>query len=361
MAEDMGDKTEAPTPRRRQEAREQGNIPRSPDLTAAVLLIGMLMLLKHFGPALVSGLREFVREMLSQPSLADLSGAEVGGQILRGLMTATKALAPMFAGVVIIAVVVNVLQVGLHFNTKKLQPNPAALNPMKGLGKLFGKSETLVKLGMNLLKLGLVACVAYSAVHGRLEQIVSVQGLSFLQIFGLGAEVVYAIGIRIAVLLLVLAIIDYAYQRFRIERELKMTKQEVKDEMRRMEGDPKIKGQRRQIALQIATQKLKKDVPTADVVVTNPTEFAVALKYDTSAMHAPRVIAKGQGFMAARIRELAIAHGVPILERKPLARALYKLVDVGQEIPEQFYAAVAEILAYVYELSGKAAGRRVAG
>jgi flagellar biosynthetic protein FlhB len=251
--------------------------------------------------------------------------------------------------------------VGLHFNTKKLQPNPAALNPMKGLGKLFGKSETLVKLGMNLLKLGLVACVAYSAVHGRLEQIVSVQGLSFLQIFGLGAEVVYAIGIRIAVLLLVLAIIDYAYQRFRIERELKMTKQEVKDEMRRMEGDPKIKGQRRQIALQIATQKLKKDVPTADVVVTNPTEFAVALKYDTSAMHAPRVIAKGQGFMAARIRELAIAHGVPILERKPLARALYKLVDVGQEIPEQFYAAVAEILAYVYELSGKAAGRRVAG
>jgi flagellar biosynthetic protein FlhB len=126
-----------------------------------------------------------------------------------------------------------------------------------------------------------------------------------------------------------------------------------------MEGDPKIKGRRRQIAIQIATQRLKKDVPTADVVITNPTEFAIALKYDTGAMHAPRVIAKGQGFMAARIREIAIAHGVPILERKPLARALYKLVDVGQEIPEQFYAAVAEILAYVYELSGKVA-RRVA-
>jgi flagellar biosynthesis protein FlhB len=160
---------------------------------------------------------------------------------------------------------------------------------------------------MNLLKLSLVTCVAYSAVHGRLEQIISVQGLSFTQIFGLGAEVIYAIGIRIGVLLLVLAIVDYAYQRFRIERELKMTKQEVKEEMRRMEGDPKIKGRRRQIAMQIATQKLKKDVPTADVIVTNPTEFAVALKYDKATMHAPRVIAKGQGFMAARIREIAIA------------------------------------------------------
>lgn len=358
MAEDMGDKTEAPTPRRRQEAREQGNIARSPDLTAAVILIGMLMLLKNFGPGLVNGLRAFLQEMLSQPSLGDLSGAEIGRQMLRGVVTAAKALAPMFIGVVILAVVINLLQVGLLFNPKKLQPNLGALNPMKGLGKLLGKSHTLVQLGMNLLKLSLVGCVAYSAVHGRLEQIISVQGLSFSQIFGLGAEVVYSIGIRIGVLLLVLAIIDYVYQRFRTERELRMSKQEVKEEMRRMEGDPKIKGRRRQIAIQIATQKLKKDVPTADVIVTNPTEFAVALKYDNTAMHAPRVIAKGQGFMAARIREIAIAHGVPILERKPLARALYKLCEVGQEIPEQFYAAVAEILAYVYELSGKAAAAR---
>ena len=360
MAEDTGDKTEAPTPRRRQEAREQGNIARSPDLTAAVILIGMLMMMKNFGPGLVDALRAFILEMLSDVSLQDLSTATIGTQLLRGLATAGRALAPMFIGLVVIAIVINLLQVGLFFNTKRLQPNLRALNPLKGLSKLFGKSQTLVQLGMNLLKLTLVTCVAYSAVHGRLEQIISVQGLNFSQIFALGAELIYAIGIRIGVLLLILAIADYAYQRFRIERELKMTKQEVKEEMRRMEGDPKIKGRRRQIAIQIATQKLKKDIPTADVIVTNPTEFAVALKYDNTAMHAPRVIAKGQGFMAARIREIAIAHGVPILERKPLARALYKLCDVGQEIPEQFYAAVAEILAYVYELSGKAAARKVA-
>ena len=150
-----------------------------------------------------------------------------------------------------------------------------------------------------------------------------------------------------------LAILDYAWQKWRLERELKMTKQEVKEEMRRMEGDPKIKQRRRQIALQMAQKRLAKDVPTADVIITNPTEFAIALKYDADAMHAPKVVAKGQDLIAKRIREIAIEHGIPIVERKPLARALYKLVEVGQEIPEQFYSAVAEILAYVYELSGK--------
>jgi flagellar biosynthetic protein FlhB len=139
-----------------------------------------------------------------------------------------------------------------------------------------------------------------------------------------------------------------------------MTKQEVKDEMRRMDGDPQIKQRRRQIALQRVYQRIKKDVPTADVVVTNPTHFAIALKYEAGEMHAPRVVAKGADLLALRIREIAVAHGVPIVERPPLARAMYKLVEVGQEIPEQFYSAVAEILAYVYELSGKVRARKTA-
>jgi flagellar biosynthetic protein FlhB len=166
-------------------------------------------------------------------------------------------------------------------------------------------------------------------------------------------ELVYAVGLKIGIALLVLAVIDFGLQKWKHEKDLRMTKQEVKDEMRSMEGDPKIKQRRRQVAMQIAGKRLKKDVPTADVVVTNPTEYAVALKYDGAGATAPRVIAKGQGQMALRIRQIAIEAGVPILERKPLARALYKLVEVGQEIPEQFYSAVAEILAYVYELTGK--------
>ncbi len=215
------------------------------------------------------------------------------------------------------------------------------------------------RLALDILKILLLGAVGYSAIHDRLAQIVMVQQLAFMQIFLLGADVVYSIGVRIGIALLILAIIDYAYQRWQLEQELKMSKQEVKEEMRSMEGDPKIKQRRRQIAMQNATQKLKKEVPKADVVVTNPTEFAVALKYDQNSMQAPRVVAKGQGFMAQRIREIAIGAGVPILERKPLARALFKLVEVGQEIPEQFYSAVAEILAYVYELTGKARLRKV--
>jgi flagellar biosynthetic protein FlhB len=360
MAEDNGDKTEAPTPRKRQEAREQGNIARSPDLTAAVLLLGVMLLLKWYGPGVMEAMKSLMLEMLSGASLGDLGTGQLGKGLVRATVQAGKAVAPLFAGLMLIAVLVNILQVGLFFSTKRLQPNLAALNPMQGVGRLFKGGNGVVKLLMGLAKLALVTLVAYSAVHSHLGQIVTAQQLSFVQIFGLGGEVVYSIGMRIGVVLLILALADYLWQRFRIEKELKMTKQEVKEEMKRMEGDPHIKQRRRQIQVQVATQRMKQAVPTADVVVTNPTEFAIALKYDAATMHAPKVVAKGRGFMAARIREMAVAHGVPILERKPLARALYKLVDVGQEVPEQFYSAVAEILAYVYELSGTLRRKRSA-
>lgn len=360
MAEDLGDKTEAPTPRRRQEAREQGNIAHSADLTAAAILLGTMVLLSWYGPGLVRVLREAVAQMLGPTALGELSSAGVAEGVLRLVVSVALALMPVFAGVMLIAVVVNIVQVGFNFNTQRLQPNLAALNPFKGIGKLFGQGKGAFSLLMNVLKLSLVGLAAYSAVHGRLDEIVMVQQLSFLQIFSLGSQIVYSIAMRIGVLLLVLAIVDYIYQRYRTEKQLKMTKQEVKEEMKRMEGDPHIKQRRRSVAQQIMKNRLRRDVPTADVIVTNPTEFAVAIKYDSAAMHAPRVIAKGQGYMAAQIRQIAIENGIPILERKPLARALYRLVEVGQEIPEQFYATVAEILAYVYELTGKIRREQVA-
>lgn len=353
MAEDAGDKTEAPTARRRQEAREQGNIARSPDLTAAVLLIGTMMLLHYTGGTLVGSLRSLLAETLSASSLGDPRITSPIQLFIRVTSGVAMAMAPLMGGVVLLALVINFIQVGFNLNIARLEPNLGALNPLKGLGKMFGGPNTAVMLLMGLLKLVLVALTAYSAVHGRLLQIISVQNLSYMQIFGLGMEITYSIAIRIGILLLILSLIDYVYQRIRIERDLRMTKQEVKEEMRRMDGDPLIKQRRRQLAQQMAQQKLKKDVPTADVVVTNPTHYAVALKYDADTMHAPRVVAKGGDYMAKRIREIAIENGIPILERKPLARALYRLCDVGQEIPEQFYSAVAEILAYVYELSGK--------
>jgi flagellar biosynthetic protein FlhB len=255
---------------------------------------------------------------------------------------------------VVIAAVVNAAQVGVKFNLKRIQPNLGALNPLKGAGRLFGFGGNPVKFLMNLAKMALITFVAYSAIADRIGRILNAQELEQEPLFSLAASTLYEVAMRIGMALLILAILDYVWQRWKHERDLRMTKQEVKDEMRSMDGDPKIKQRRRQVALQMATKRLKKDVPTADVVVTNPTEFAVALKYDAATMHAPRVIAKGQGLIAARIRQIAIEAGVPILERKPLARALYKLVAVGGEVPEQFYSAIAEILAYVYELTGKA-------
>ena len=360
MAEDFGDKTEAPTPRKRQEARDQGQIARSQDLSSAALLVGGMVLLKAFGDDVVASLRLLMAEGLSAEALSHGSPAAALDPFRSPLAQLAKSLAPLLVGGALLVVAVNLAQVGWAFNPKRLQPNLAALNPFKGVAKLLGKGRSPAQAVMGVLKLVIVTTVAYSALHGRLPEVVAAQELGYLQILGLAAAIVYSIGLRVGVALLVLAILDYALQRYRLEKQLKMTKQEVKEEMRRMEGDPKIKQRRRQIAMQIANQRLRKDVPTADVIVTNPTEFAVALKYDNGTMHAPRVIAKGQGLVAKRIREIAIASGVPILERKPLARALFKLVEVGQEIPEQFYAAVAEILAYVYELSGRAGARQTA-
>lgn len=353
MAEDdFGDKTEAPTPRRRQEAREEGQVARSPDLTSACLLIGAMLLLKWYGPDIVAALKAVVGRCLSAESLGTLTTRSALEDVYWAVILMARAIAPLFTGLIVIAIGVNILQVGFYMNPAVLAPNFAALNPINGISRMF-KGPGLVKIGMGILKMLLVGMVAYSAVHDRLGEIVMVQRLSHLQIYALSAGVIFAIAIRIGVLLLILALIDYGYQRYHLEQKLKMSKQDVKEEMRRMEGDPKIKQRRRQLAVQMAGKKLKKDVPTADVVVTNPTEFAIALKYDSVTMRAPVVVAKGQDLMAKRIREIAIEHGIPILERKPLARALYKLVTVGQEIPVQFYSTVAEILAYVYQLTRK--------
>ena len=349
------DKTEDPTPHRVREAREEGNVPRSADLTSAALVAGLLVTLLIFGPAVLESWRQMTLLMLGGEEIARLDPAaltrtlkDVGWLILGGV-------APIFACVFAVAVVANLAQVGFLYAPKKLAPNPNALNPIKGFGKIFGSAKTYVTLLMNLGKMLLAAAVAWYALEAELPRIVSLQGLEMAPAAGLGAWVVFSVGIKVALVLLLLAVLDYAYQRYSHFQELKMTKQQVKDEMKRMEGDPLIKSRRRQMAMQRAMGKIRSDVPTADVVVTNPTHFAVAIKYDEGSMHAPRVVAKGADLLAMRIRELATGGGVPIVERPPLARALYKSVEVGGEIPEDFYAAVAELLAYVYQLDRRMA------
>ncbi len=360
MAESGGEKTEAPTPKRREEAREQGNIPRSPDLNSAVLLIGALFLMKWFGTGVIMALRQNLETMLSPAFLGDPSFTGVASRVLQSIGLVAAAVAPLMVGLMFFAVAINIAQVGLNFNTNRLTPNLSALNPAQGISNLMSRGQAVVQLLMNLLKIVLVALVAYSAVKGRIAQIIGIQHLSFLQIFALASQLIYSIGLRLAFLLLVLAIGDYFYHRYKVEQSMKMSKQEVKEEMRRLEGDPVIKSRRRQLAVQRHLKQLKKDVPKADVVITNPTHFAVAIQYEEGKMRAPKVVAKGVDYIALRIRELAVEAGIPIVERPSLARAIYRLVDVGREIPEQFYSSMAEILAYVYELSRRARVRAFA-
>ncbi len=353
MADEYGDKTEAPTPKRRQEAREQGNIPKSQDLTAAILILAVITLLDWFGPRLFAALQNMLQDTLSAGVLSDHNPGNVTALVIHAVLGVAMSMIPVLLGIALLAVICNVGQVGLVLAPKRLKPKASSINPIKGVQKLFGKAHALIQLGMNLIKLMVVIAVAYTAIHGRIDQILFSQQLTFLQVFLLAGELVYGIVLRVGIALLLIAILDYFYQRYRVEQSLKMTKQQVKDEMRRMEGDPMIKARRREIARQRIIQRFQKDVPSADVVVTNPTHFAIAIRYDEASMTAPKVIAKGQDYLAMKIREIAVANGVPILERPPLARALYKICEVGQEIPEQFYSAVAEILAYVYELTGK--------
>jgi len=342
MPADTGDKTEAPTPRRLQEARERGQVAKSMDLSAAI--------------GLFAGMRESFR-LDELPSDGRLALAVALGTFMRH---AAGLLLPFLLVLAIVAIVVNVAQVGFIFSAHSLEPSLGKLSPIKGLGRLVSK-RTAVRFAMSMAKVAIIALVAYYTVKAFLPRLLTLPGLNFVEVIGLGAHLMFLLGLRLAGVLLVLAIIDYAYQKYQMLQDLRMTKEEVREELKRMEGDPTMRQRRRQVARQLAAQRMSQAVPKADVVVTNPTELAIALKYDHENMAAPKVVAKGAGYIAQRIRELANENGVPIVERKPLARALFKACDIGDYVPADLYRAVAEVLAYVFELAGKGYRRRATG
>jgi flagellar biosynthetic protein FlhB len=353
MADSGQDKTEAPTPRRRAEARNDGSVARSTDLTAAATLLAGVLMLNILGFKVLTAMRLNMEYMLSgsftgNPTRPD-DVVPLFGYAAR---LSLEAAAPIMLAVTAVALVANLMQVGFLVTGKPLMPSVSKLNPLKGLNQLFG-TRAGMRLVMSLFKIGMVATVAIVVIIQDLPRITGIARLEPLMMFAAAAEMVYGLALKLAVLLLIIALIDWWYQRWQHEQDLRMTKEEVKDEMKRMEGDPQVKQRRARVARQLALQRIGAAVPKADVIITNPTHFAIALKYESANMTAPKVIAKGADFLALRIRQLAIAHGVPIVERRELARALYKNVEIGQEVPPQFYNAVAEIMAYVYRLSGK--------
>jgi flagellar biosynthesis protein FlhB len=354
MAAERDEKTEAPTPRRRQEARAKGQIARSQDLTAAVLLFAGFATLRIIWPPLWQSLQAIVATALSAPeptrleSLLPFSLA-IGREMI-------YRMGPYLLVLLAVGFMVLYAQVGPLLTVQPITPSLNKINPLNGIKRLFSLRSVMMTV-LNMGKLVVVGGVAYLVVSSEVGAILFASGFAFHDLLRLGGTLLFELCMQLSIAVLILALIDLVWQRYRHGRDLRMTKDEVKDEMRSMEGDPKMKQRRRQVQMQLAMQRLQKDVPQADVIVTNPTHISIAIAYDAKKMVAPKVVAKGADEIALRIRQIAQQHGIPIVEKKPLARALFQAVDVGDFIPERFYRAIAEILAYIYELTGSGPDR----
>jgi flagellar biosynthetic protein FlhB len=347
-----GDKTEKATPKRREEARKKGQVARSQDLNGAVIMLAGLVTLGITGPATAQRLGDGLSAALRAGAGRDpVTQATVGDLMMASGRSAALCLAPVVGACAAAAIVVSVLQVGLKPKLEALKPNPTRMNPVSGFKNIFGKNS-LVELAKNLVKVTVVATVVLSAVLPHLGDWAAMVGMSPFQLGGAIATQVKAIAMRAAAAYLLIGLVDLAYQRFRHEKSMRMDRQEVKDEAKQQDLPAEVKGAIRRRQREAARARMMAAVPEADVIVTNPTHYSVALKYDgTSA--APQVVAKGKDLLAFRIREIAAEHDVPVIPDPPLARSLHASVEVGQQIPEELFEAVAQILAYVYRVAGR--------
>ena len=352
MAEQFGEKSQEATPHRRQKAREDGQVAKSQDLSSATLLIGSLLVMMYLGGSIAQFLATLAQRQLGGPAWLVADCQFAASQWHAIVWELGKVLLPLFGAMFLLAVVINVAQVGFLFLPKKLAFDLKRLNPLKGLKRIFSLSG-LIRLLLGMFKVAVVAGVAAWALWGKQEEILGLAAIAPNQVARFIADVTLMTCLKVGVALLILAILDFAYQRWKHEQDLRMTNQEIREEMKQLQGDPQIIARRRAVQRQMVLNRLGGVVPEADVVVTNPTELAVAIRYDPETMIAPIVVAKGAGLVAQRIRRLALEHNIPIVERKPLARALYNDVEVNEAVPHEQYAAVAEILRYVYELTGK--------
>jgi flagellar biosynthetic protein FlhB len=353
MAEDLGERSELPTPRKLDQARQRGQVAKSQDLGAAVDLIGAAVLVVIFGSGVMGSMVGALRVGLSSAGEAvELSALlESAG---RSVLELGLSLGPILGLMCVAGFLGQFMQVGPLLTFQPLEPKLDRLDPIRGTKNLVTR-KNLVKTLMNVAKLAVVITVSWLFLSSAAEKLVNTPRLEALAAFALLGRVAIELTAWLLAMLLAIGVLDFLYQKWQYTQDQKMTKDEVKDERRGMEGDPEIKSRRFRMAREIATQRINAAVPQADVVVTNPTHVSVALRYDAATMRAPRVVAKGADYLAMRIRQVAMVHAVPIVERPPLARALYAQVEVGREISPEYYEAVAEVLAYVYRLEQNAA------
>ena len=343
-----GEKTEEATPKRKQEARQKGQVAKSMELNSVFVIVAAFLTLKVLGSYIFDELFGYMKTIFTNLWLADLTITSAEQIFIGFAIIFLKTTLPLMCVILIVGLAVNFLQVGFAFSLEPLMPNFDKVNPITGFGRLFSK-RSLVELFKALFKIAVIGGFVYRFMMKQTKQIPSLIGAELIDSFHLVASLILDLVFNIATVLFILAVFDYMYQWWENQESMKMSKDDIKQEFKQSEGDPQIKGKIKERQRAMSRQRMMQDVPKADVIVTNPTHFAVALKYDQE-MLAPIVVAKGQDLIAQKIKEIAKEHRVVIVENKMLARALYASVEIGNPVPHELYQAVAEVLAYVYKL-----------
>jgi flagellar biosynthetic protein FlhB len=355
MAEDSSqEKEQAPSEKKRNDARKKGTVAKSTEVNSVFVLLTAIFLLRLVGPWMMREFNANIRECFALCSLpADMSMERLISLSQGAILLLVKAILP-FAGAILCAgVLANVVQIGLLLTLDPMIPKLEKLNPLSGLKRIFSM-RTVVETVKNILKICLIGYIAYATIKGEYEILLTLADASITAIWKFVLASAYDIFLRTALVMLIIALADYGYQRYEHEKKLKMSFQEVKEEHKQMDGDPQVKARIRALQREMSRRKMMDQVPQASVVVTNPTHLAIALLYAPEKSDAPLVVAKGQDLLALRIKKIAEENGVPLYEDKPLARAMYNMVEVGSPIPEQFFTAVAEIIAWASKLKEKA-------
>lgn len=347
------EQTEKATPKRREEARRRGQVAKSTDLAGAAVFLAGVFVLHALMPATLSSLSSNLQEVLWRiHERQEFTLFSVWTLFARGFASVWVLFAALFAAILVLAIGVNGLQTGFAVSLNPLAPSFGKINPVSGFTRMFSK-QVLVNLAKQLLKLGAVLVIIYSSVAGSMTMLLNLGNLPPSGVLAFAGNLIFSIGWKFGLLLVLIGVADLAYERWQFEENLKMSKQEVKDEYRQAEGNPEAKAAVKRRQRESARRRMMAAVPKATVVVTNPTHFAVALEWDELKMEAPVVTAKGADLVAKRIREIAAEHGVPVMENPPLARTLYAKVELDQAVPPNLYAAVAQVIAFVYKLKRK--------
>ncbi|CAH8710146.1 flagellar biosynthesis protein FlhB [Paenibacillus thiaminolyticus] len=346
------EKTEKATPKKRQESRKKGQVAKSSDLSGASILLACFFCLLMFGSFYKERVFDLFADSLQHRLTMNVTIGNVTDYFSQIFLKGLIVLAPVFLAAFLMGLIANYAQIGFLFTGEPMKMKLSKINPIQGFKRIFSL-RSVVEFLKSILKLAAIAVIVYLSLWGERDRIVQMSHVPLNDILSYTAQITLSLGLKIGAALFAIAIMDYMYQRYDHEKSMRMSKQDIKDEYKKTEGDPLIKGKIKERQRRMAMMRMMQEVPKADVIITNPTHFAVALKYDGSEMEAPQVIAKGQDYVALRIKQIAKENGVLTMENKPLARALFERTEIGEAIPADLFQAVAEVLAYVYKLKGK--------